>query len=493
MGGSCWFRRSSFYKWCYNWSGILLQYKRWWSICSGGLVISFSYTWETNISGLPAGFPLGDSASGTVIANGASYNGLFPGNYWVVAHYSDSASSGQIYSGCDVAEPFTINSPLKIQTISTVPLDVSCYGDVNGEIDLQINGGVGPYTVLWDTTSSLPNGSIDPIINNLQPGTYTVNIYDAIGCSITEDFVIGEPDVLTNNFTISQPPCAGLNGTLSAFTQGGTPGYSYTPPIAGGHSGTKIFTITDANGCTLEDIAIFIDPDPIIASVESDNLFFGPYDVSCNGESDGSATVVGGGGTNIISYSWSPSGGNGATANNLSAGSYTVTVSDNIGCNEQASIIITEPDVLVASVSQSGDFLPYDISCYDYSDGWAQSNPIGGVPATSGYVYDWVSAGSSISNNYYVENGGWHFTNIRTPMELEKKLLKFAHHFEYEQSGLNIEDLRKMMKERKVVYDHSVDQKGYKWSGSFQLKKVKMNLLPAYIYKNEGKYTDWLD
>jgi hypothetical protein len=76
---------------------------------------------------------------------------------------------------------------------------------------------------------------------------------------------------------------------------------------------------------------------------------------------------------------------------------------------------------------------------------------------------------------------------------LEKKLLKFAHHFEYEQSGLNIEDLRKMMKERKVVYDHSVDQKGYKWSGNFQLEKIKKNVLPAYVCNNEEKYKDWLD
>ena len=113
---------------------------------------------------------------------------------------------------------------------------------------------------------------------------------------------------------------------------------------------------------------MFVDPNPIIASVESDNLFFGPYDVSCNGESDGSATVVGGGGTNIISYSWSPTGGSGATANNLSAGTYTVTVSDDNGCNEQASITITEPDVLVAAVSQSGDLLPYDLSLIHISE-----------------------------------------------------------------------------------------------------------------------------
>ena len=375
------------------------------ALVQGGLISGFSYTWETNISGAPAGFPNGDSASGIVIASGASYNGLYPGNYWVVAHYSDSASSGQIYTGCDVAEPFVITSPLEIQTNTTVPQAVTCYGDVDGEVDLQVTGGVAPYTVLWDTTTSLPNGSNNYIISNLQPGTYTVNIVDSDGCSITEDFVIGEPDVLTNNFTINQPLCSGINGTLSANTQGGSGGYSYNPPISGGFpAGSVIFTITDGNGCTLEDIAVFVDPDPIIASVEPDNLFFGPYDVSCNGQSDGSATVVGGGGTNIISYSWSPSGGSGATANNLSAGIYTVTVSDDNGCNEQASITITEPDVLVAAVSQSGDLSPYDISCYEYSDGWAQSDPTGGVPATSGYNYDWVSSGSSISSNYYIEN-----------------------------------------------------------------------------------------
>ena len=375
------------------------------ALVQGGLISGFSYTWETNISGAPAGFPNGDSASGIVIASGASYNGLYPGNYWVVAHYSDSASSGQIYTGCDVAEPFVITSPLEIQTNTTVPQAVTCYGDVDGEVDLQVIGGVAPYTVLWDTTTSLPNGSNNYIISNLQPGTYTVNIVDSDGCSITEDFVIGEPDVLTNNFTINQPLCSGINGTLSANTQGGSGGYSYNPPIAGGFpAGSVIFTITDGNGCTLEDIAVFVDPDPIIASVEPDNLFFGPYDVSCNGQSDGSATVVGGGGTNIISYSWSPSGGSGATANNLSAGIYTVTVSDDNGCNEQASITITEPDVLVAAVSQSGDLSPYDISCYEYSDGWAQSDPTGGVPATSGYNYDWVSSGSFISSNYYIEN-----------------------------------------------------------------------------------------
>ena len=351
----------------------------------------FSYTWETT--------------SGVVIASGISYNNFYPGDYLLVAHYYDSLNSGLVYSGCDVSAAFTISSPSEIQTNATNPVAVSCYGDTDGEINLQIVGGTGFYTVQWDTTTSLPNGSNATLIDNLQPGTYTANIVDSDGCMITNDFVIGEPDALTNNFTINQPLCSGLNGTLSANTQGGTGTYSYAPPIAGGFAaGSVTFTITDQNGCSTQDIAVFIDPDPIVSSLEPDNLYFGPYDVSCNGASDGSATVVSGGGTSIISYSWSPGGSNAATANNLSAGTYTVTVEDDNGCDEQQTITITEPDVLVAVVSKSGDSAPFDISCYDYSDGWAQSDPTGGVAATSGYNFNWQLSGSSFSTNYYVEN-----------------------------------------------------------------------------------------
>ena len=93
----------------------------------------------------------------------------------------------------------------------------------------------------------------------------------------------------------------------------------------------------------------------------------------------------------------------------------------------------------------------------------------------------------------YVDNGGWHFTCIRTPEDLEKKLLNFAHHYEFEQSGLKIEDLKKLIKEKRVMYDHNVDQTGYKWSGKSILKRVNDYLLPDYIVKNSNKFKDWLD
>jgi len=94
---------------------------------------------------------------------------------------------------------------------------------------------------------------------------------------------------------------------------------------------------------------------------------------------------------------------------------------------------------------------------------------------------------------FYVSNGGWHFTCIRTPEDLEYKLLNFAHHYEFEESGLNQGDLKKLILEKRVMYDHNVDQKGYKWSGKSKLKNISISELPKYIGLNNSKYKKWLD
>ena len=97
------------------------------------------------------------------------------------------------------------------------------------------------------------------------------------------------------------------------------------------------------------------------------------------------------------------------------------------------------------------------------------------------------------TNLFYVQNGGWHFTCIRNAKDLEKKLLNFAHHYEFEESGLKIHDLKKLMAEKRVMYDHNIDQKGYKWSGKSILTKIENNFLPNYISSNLDKYKNWLD
>ncbi len=106
---------------------------------------------------------------------------------------------------------------------------------------------------------------------------------------------------------------------------------------------------------------------------------------------------------------------------------------------------------------------------------------------------DIIFSNKKYSNLYFVKNGGWHFTCLRTPEELEKKLLNFAHHYEFEESGLKINDLKNLMTEKRVMYDHNVDQKGYKWSGNVKLEKIDNKFLPEYICQNLEKYKNWLD
>ena len=97
------------------------------------------------------------------------------------------------------------------------------------------------------------------------------------------------------------------------------------------------------------------------------------------------------------------------------------------------------------------------------------------------------------SNLLFVKEGGWHFTCLRTPDQLEKKLLNYAHHYEFEASGLKVEDIKKMVSEKRIIYDYQADKKKYKWSGKSILKKINNHLLPRYISNNTNKYSDWLD
>ena len=94
---------------------------------------------------------------------------------------------------------------------------------------------------------------------------------------------------------------------------------------------------------------------------------------------------------------------------------------------------------------------------------------------------------------HFVKNGGWHFSNIRKPEDLEKKMQNFLHNVDYEQSGLKLNDLKKFMKEKKVMYDHSMDKKGNKWGEGKKLQTTRIEEMPEYILKNIEKYKYWLD
>ena len=93
----------------------------------------------------------------------------------------------------------------------------------------------------------------------------------------------------------------------------------------------------------------------------------------------------------------------------------------------------------------------------------------------------------------FIENGGWHFTNVKKPELIDHKMKNFLHHLEYEESGLKIEDVKKKISEKKIFYNHNADKRENKWNAEVKLEKIDDNLLPEYISLNKNKFREWLD
>ncbi|MNK05090.1 hypothetical protein D3C87_229650 [compost metagenome] len=205
-------------------------------------------------------------------------------------------------------------------------------------------------------------------------GTYTVTVTDANACQTTRTFTIDEPTALdaSSGSTVNVSCHNGSNGSATVAPTGGTPGYTYSWAPTGGTAatatglaaGTYTVTVTDANACQDNQTFIVSEPDTLALTISAQT------NLTCNGDSIGSATISVTGGTAAYDFSWSPSGGTAATATELSAGTYTVTVTDANGCDETQSVIITEPAAITENDSHT--------SCGTYVWG-SQSHAVSGV------------------------------------------------------------------------------------------------------------------
>ena len=97
------------------------------------------------------------------------------------------------------------------------------------------------------------------------------------------------------------------------------------------------------------------------------------------------------------------------------------------------------------------------------------------------------------SNLKFIKDGGWHFTNMRSPKELHFKFMNFGHHVEYKESGLDVNKIQNIIGKKKVLYDHNVDKTSNKWNVAIDLKRVEHVLLPDYLINNKLKYKSWFD
>lgn len=94
---------------------------------------------------------------------------------------------------------------------------------------------------------------------------------------------------------------------------------------------------------------------------------------------------------------------------------------------------------------------------------------------------------------FFIENGGWHFSFVKKPEDIEKKLRSYLHHREYDIDPIGTEKIQNLINSKSVIYDHRVDQTQYKFGGGQKLEKIDLELLPKHISTNKEKYLDWLE
>ncbi|RYJ42994.1 Adhesin AidA-related protein [Flavobacterium beibuense] len=286
-------------------------------------------------------------------------------------------------NGCTATASVTINEPT-VLSASGVATNVSCNGGSNGTIDLTVTGGTAPYGFVWSNTATTED------MTGLSAGTYDVTVTDAKGCTTTASVTVNEPTALSASIS-SQTNilCNGAaTGSATVTANGGTASYEYlwsngatTATVAGLEAGTYNVTVTDANGCTANTSVTIDEPTSLNLTILTSN-------VTCNGGSNGSATATVSGGVAPYSYSWSDSGVVGANPTTLTAGTYTLTVTDDNGCTVDQTITIDEPDALTAS------FNSVNVSCPGSSDGTATVTVTGG---TAPYEYLWSNGASTAS------------------------------------------------------------------------------------------------
>ena len=97
------------------------------------------------------------------------------------------------------------------------------------------------------------------------------------------------------------------------------------------------------------------------------------------------------------------------------------------------------------------------------------------------------------NNILFVEEGGWHFSYLKNPKGIEKKLKSYLHHIDYDLNPVGVEGIEKMINNKRTIYNIKADQKENKFDGINKLSKIDINLLPSYILENKDKFKDWID
>ncbi len=345
--------------------------------CFAGLDGQIQLTTQGGVPGYTVTWSGPNGFSGT----GNALNNLAAGTY--AATVTDAA-------GCTSVTSADLTQPQAALLLDLPEIaDTVCFLASNGKAKVAVSGGTAPYSYLWNDV--VGQNAAEAV--GLPSAPYNVTVTDANGCTQTAQTFIFQKEELFAFAEPAAPPCFGQaqgsasvtavfyganNASLTAFTYL----WSTTPAQTGVQATglqplqTYSVTVTDASGCTDVQSVTIGDAAEFSASIS------GSGNVKCFGEATGWASAAAVGGTAPYTYFWTSGSQTDATAQNLAAGTYSVTVTDANQCPATATVTITQPPALKINL------VPTHVKCYGESNGSAKAIASGGTPP---YSYQWGS------------------------------------------------------------------------------------------------------
>jgi hypothetical protein len=320
------------------------------------------------------------SLNGGAAQISSSFTGLAAGSYIIVV--TD-------INGCSATTNATLVAPPQLQ-VSATGHAPACVGAASGTIIVVASGGTAPYQYSLNGEAPQLSGTFP----NQTPGTDTVVVTDANGCTATTQISLANPVAVSVTVVSTNPKCAAsADGTITATATGGSGTFTYS--LNGGVAqasnvftdlagGTFTLTVTDSNGCTATATATLVNPPALVATATSSQP-------QCASSNDGSITVTASGGTAPYTYSLNDGAGQSSNVfSNLAGGTYAVTVTDANGCLVSGAVMLSNPSQLsliaagtsptcfgstngAVSVTATGGTAPYS---YSINGGAAQSSSV---------------------------------------------------------------------------------------------------------------------
>lgn len=284
---------------------------------------------------------------------------------------------------CEAVTTITITEPSPISLLNSLMDSVSCARGNDGNIQTAFIGGTGSYSYEWSNGITTANNM------QIAAGEYSLTITDANACKDTFGFTVAEPlPFEINNIQLENVSCFGAsNGQASVMTSQTALSYLWLPSgntssmVTNLSAGQHSIVVTNAKGCTATDTFMIDQPAPIQSIIQEIN------GASCYRASDGQARILASGGTPFINgspylYQWSTSPTqNQPIATQLRGGNtYSVVITDSLGCVATNQLTISQPNPLIANI------ITEDVSCHNGSDGALMGVPSGGTPS---YHYSW--------------------------------------------------------------------------------------------------------